>query len=223
MRATHGTAIYTGGGIYNVIGETDNGYWFFGGPDWCTIVDSDIRERDEENDCLACYYNNWLEKHEVNVNAQEIYEMFEDFCRRLDAKESGITDGYEKYSNYAPGEVTDYIDFSEFVDYKPNGNIIVKGVTSDEVGAKLTLEIINNDLIYEFALIVKTLEKIDNILTEIDNDKEHKGYYIGFDNPENEKAPLIKRNMSDEDDIEVWYRITYTNGDFNLYKIEKEK
>lgn len=224
MRATHGTAIYTGGGIYNVIGETDNGYWFFGGPDWCTIVDSDIREEDKENDDdLVCYYNDWLEKHEVKVNVQEIYEMFEDFCRRLDAKEPGITDGYEKFSNYAAGEVTDYIDFSEFVDYQPDGKIIIKGVTLDEVGCKLTMEIINNGLLNDFSYIVQTLKKIDSILAEIDNDKEHKGYYIGFNDPND--FPLIEKdqgNLSNKDNADVWYKIVYTNGDYNLYKIENE-
>ena len=66
MRATHGTAIYTGGGIYNIIGETDNGLWFMGGPDWCSLFDSDVTEEDEYTD-MVCYNNDWCEKHEVKV------------------------------------------------------------------------------------------------------------------------------------------------------------
>ena len=170
MRATHGTAIYTGGGIYNVIGETDNGYWFFGGPDWCSIVDSDIREEDKENNNdLVCYYNDWLEKHEVKVNVQEIYEMFEDFCRRLDAKEPGITDGYEEYSNYIPGEVTDYINFSEFVDYIPKPKedykvqiVYTKTIDFDVWVSKEEMEMIKNgDIPY----------RIDRIAENIDNEQ----------------------------------------------------
>lgn len=220
MRATHGTAIYTGGGIYNVIGETDNGHWFFGGPDYCTILDSDVREKDETEDDLACYYNDWLEKHEVKVEPKEVYEMFEDFCRRLDAKQPGITNGYDLYSNYIAGEVTNYIDFSEFVDYKPEGKVIVKGVTADEVGTRLTLEIINNDLIYGFSLMVRVLEKIDDALNEIDYDPKHNGFYLGFEDPE-KMFILYEDNGSlpDNDEVNVWYKITYNHGDYNLYKI----
>ena len=117
MKATHGTAIYTGGGIYVVIGELDNGLWFCGNNDWCGIFDEDTRTYDQENDDLACFWSDWCDQHEVkDVNKKEVYAMFEDFCKRLDNKEDGITEGYEEFSNYAPGEVADYIDFSYFDD-----------------------------------------------------------------------------------------------------------
>lgn len=117
MKATHGTAIYTGGGLYIVIGELDNGLWFYGNSDWCAVYDEDTRAYDYENDGLACCWTDWCEKHEVkDVDLKEVYAMFEDFCKRLDNKEEGITEGYEEFSNYAPGEVTDYIDFSYFDD-----------------------------------------------------------------------------------------------------------
>ena len=117
MKALHGTAIYTGGGLYVVIGELDNGLWFYGNYDWCAVFDEDIRTYDEVNHGLACFWNDWCEKHIVNdVDVKEVYAMFKDFCERLDAKEPDITKGYEKFSNYLPGEVTEYIDFSYFED-----------------------------------------------------------------------------------------------------------
>lgn len=220
MRAIHGTAIYTGGGFYNVIGETDDGHWFFGGYDYCCIANSDVREKNEYGD-LACFYNDWAEKHEVEVDKKEMYEMIEDFCRRLDAKEPGLTDGYKEFSNYTAGEVTDYMDFSEFVDYQPEGKIIVKGVTPDQVGTELALEIINNALIYEFSLIVKALERIDDILSEIEYDPKHNGFYLGFENPEKMFIPFDDNgSLPDNDKITTWYKITYSNGDYNLYKIQ---
>lgn len=221
MRATHGTAIYTGGGIYNVIGETDNGLWFMGGSDWCSLFDSDVTEEDEYTD-MVCYNNDWCEKHEVKVDLQELYEMFEDFCRRLDNKEPGITDGYENHSNYAAGEICDYIDFSEFVDYKPNGSVLVKGRTAEEVFDTLVMNVIKNCLLYDSALKAKVFTKVDELLTKIDNSKEHRGYYITFTDPE--EMPLIYEDFGEpkNNSITVWYKITYSNGDFNLYKKETE-
>ncbi len=114
FKATHGTAIYTGGGLYVVIGQLDNGLWFYGGTDFCDIFDEDTRTYDNENDGLACFWNDWCEKHRVELDARQTYAMYYDFCRRLDNNEPGLTDGYEEYSNYAAGEVVDYIDFSYF-------------------------------------------------------------------------------------------------------------
>ena len=116
MKALHGTAIYTGGGQYSVIGELDNGYWFAGDNWGCNIFSRDVREYDEENGDLAFYWNPWCVLHDVTYmfDTKDIYEMYEDFCKRLDAKEDGITDGYEEYSNYIPGEVCEMIDFSYF-------------------------------------------------------------------------------------------------------------
>ena len=116
MKALYGTAIYTGGGQYSVIGELDNGYWFCGCSDWCDIFNHDVREQHETEDDLGCFWNDWCEKYDVTdqFNAKEIFDMFEDFCKRLDAKEEGITNGYEEYSNYIPGEVCELIDFSYF-------------------------------------------------------------------------------------------------------------
>lgn len=107
MRAVHGTAIYTGGGIYNIIGKTDNGLWFFADNDYLAIVNTDIRETCEDG--LACYYDRWLEEHEVDVSDEEKHKMLRDFCRRLDADEKGLTEGYEGVSNYMAGEVETYI------------------------------------------------------------------------------------------------------------------
>ena len=132
FRATHGTAIYTGGGIYNVIGQLDNGLWFYGGNDYIEVFDEDTRTYDEVNDGLACYWNDWCDKHRLEVDKRQLYAMFYDFCQRLDNRESGLTDGYEEFSNYAAGEVTDYIDFSYFddiecgVDFSENNQTVPK-------------------------------------------------------------------------------------------------
>ena len=110
MKAIHGTAIYTGGGCYSVIGELDNGLWFNGCMDFCEIIDADVRTKDENGD-LACFYNEWLEKHVVNdYSPGEKWQMLKDFCIRLDNKESGLTEGYDELSNYIAGEVTEMLD-----------------------------------------------------------------------------------------------------------------
>lgn len=114
MKITNGTAIYTGGGNYTIIGKINNGLWFNGCNEWCAIFDEDTRTKNEDGE-LMCIYNEWCEKHDKTseFNHKEIVEMFKDFCKRLDNNEEGITKGYEEFSNYIPGEVTDYIDFSE--------------------------------------------------------------------------------------------------------------
>ena len=115
MKALHGTAIYTSGGIYVVIGELDNGLWFCGDNFGCTIYDQDTRTYDKVNDGLAWFWNEWCDNHVVkDVDEKEVHAMFKDFCVRLDKKEPNITKGYEEFSNYLPGEITKYIDFSHF-------------------------------------------------------------------------------------------------------------
>ena len=115
MKAIHGTAIYTGGGFYVVIGELDNGLYFHGNNDFLEILNDDPRQLDDAGE-LVCYDADWSEKHcaDNTVDIKEAYAMFEDFCRRLDAGEAGLTQGYEKFSNYLAGEVTEAIDFSGF-------------------------------------------------------------------------------------------------------------
>ena len=124
MKVLHGTAIYTGGGFYTVLGEFDNGLWFFGGTEWFEVIDADCRTRDEKEDDLAAYYNEWLSKYVVEEyhtdkkKERAMFKAIEDFCRRLDKGEKGLTEGYEELSNYSAGEVTEMIDFSEFDGYR---------------------------------------------------------------------------------------------------------
>jgi len=109
MKAIHGTAICTGDG-YSVIGNTDAGWFFHGTSDgWLEILADDPRSLDENGDML-CFDAEWTEKHRIaNMNTPAACNMIVDFCKRLDAEEAGITDGYEDFSNYIPGEVTRYI------------------------------------------------------------------------------------------------------------------
>lgn len=113
MKATHGTAIYTGGGIYNIIGELDNGLYFFGCWDYLAIYDADVRTYDESYDDLVCYNPNWCDEHMLlfAFTEEEIEKALHDFCVRLDNEEPGLTDGYEQFSNYCAGEVTKMMDF----------------------------------------------------------------------------------------------------------------
>lgn len=116
MKIVNGTAIYTGGGCYSIIGRIDNGLWFNGWNDWCAIYDMDTRTKNEDGD-LACFYNDeWCEEHDKTseFDYKEVVEMFKDFCIRLDNEEDGITNGYEEFNNYIAGEVTDMIDFDYF-------------------------------------------------------------------------------------------------------------
>lgn len=117
LKATHGTAIYTGGGFYICIGELNDGTYFYGGMFSCEIFDKDTRTENEDKD-LECFYEEWCKKHRIASEANgknhgEIIEMFKDFCKRLDAEEEGLTDGYEEYNNYCPGEVYDMMLFDE--------------------------------------------------------------------------------------------------------------
>lgn len=115
MKIINGTAIYTGGGCYSIIGKIDNGLWFNGCNDWCAIYDMDTRTKNEDGD-FACFYYEWCEEHErtLEFSYKEVIAMFKDFCMRLDNNEEGITNGYEEFSNYIAGEVTDMIDFDYF-------------------------------------------------------------------------------------------------------------
>ena len=115
MKILKGTAIYTGGGFYTVIGKLDNGLFFCGCTDWAAVFDTDTRTEDE-NGGLCCFDADWCELHEVNADIKEIYQAFEDFCKRLDENEKDITAGFEKFSNYQTGEVCGMIDFSYFDD-----------------------------------------------------------------------------------------------------------
>ena len=117
MRATHGTAIYTGGGFYICIGELDDGKYFFGGMDSIEILNANPKIEDEDGEWLG---NNidWILEHTIESTANgketnEIIEMFKDFCKRLDAKEDGLTDGYQDFSNFCAGEVYDMMLFGE--------------------------------------------------------------------------------------------------------------
>lgn len=137
MRIKHGTAIYTGGGIYVVIGEIGDGKWFMGNNDFCAVTNFDTRtkakdmeilsetEWEFDDDDLAIFYL-MLTPEEgciVETDIKETYEAFYDFCKRLDNGELGITDGYEEYSNYAQGEVCNYIDFSYFEELNEFGQL----------------------------------------------------------------------------------------------------
>ena len=114
MKITHGTAMYTGGGFYSVIGEVDDGNYFVGNTDWCVVIDTDPRCKDEFGE-WNFFHIEWLEDHNVHdVDANEMFFMFKDFCERLDANEQDITKGWDKLSNYIPGEATEMINFSEF-------------------------------------------------------------------------------------------------------------
>lgn len=112
MKFTKGTAIYTGGGVYICIGQTDTGLFFNGCPDFCILTDIDTRTEDEDG--LICCYEDKMEGHIIADTTEEVWRAFQDFCHRLDEGEEGITEGYEEFSNYARGEVERMIDFSDW-------------------------------------------------------------------------------------------------------------
>lgn len=113
MKFTKGTAIYTGGGYYTIIGETDQeGVYFFGCTDFCELTTLDPREEDEDG--LKIFYDEKVEPYLIESDPDETWKLLEDFCNRLDNDEPHITDGYESFSNYLKGEVSDYIDFSDY-------------------------------------------------------------------------------------------------------------
>lgn len=107
LRATHGTACYSGGGFYIVLGETENGLYFVGGNDcdgYCELYDTDPRTKTSE---LLNDYSEWCDIHRVDSYSEdEVQKMFRDFCRRLDKCEMNISRGYEAYENYMPGDMT---------------------------------------------------------------------------------------------------------------------
>ena len=114
MKFAHGTAIYTGGGCYIVIGETDKkGTYFYGCTDFCEIMTLDPRTKNEYGD-LICMYTEEIEPYVIETDRDETWRIFEDFCTRLDNEEPNITDGYEDFSNYCAGEVARLIDFSDY-------------------------------------------------------------------------------------------------------------
>ena len=112
--------MYTGGGIYVVLGETDNKLYFVGDMDGVELYNSDVREEDEHGD-MVCFYPEWQDKHRVETS-EDLAEVYKTFCRRLDAKEEGITKGWEEFSNYAPGEVYDHMYFEDETETKIETN-----------------------------------------------------------------------------------------------------
>ena len=115
MKITKGTAIYTGGGFYTVIGETEDGHWFVGFNEFCAVINFDPRTKDEEMDDLKIFYCDFTEEegYVIPVDIKEKYEAYLDFCKRLENQESGIEDGYEDFSNH-DYDIISYIDFSYF-------------------------------------------------------------------------------------------------------------
>lgn len=105
LRATHGTACYSGGGFYIVLGETENGLFFVGGNEgYVDIFDTDPRTKTSE---LLSDYPEWCDLHRVSTYDDcEVQKMFSDFCRRLDKCEMNISVGYEAYENYMPGDMS---------------------------------------------------------------------------------------------------------------------
>lgn len=130
MNVLHGTAIYTEDGTYNIIGEFDNGLWFFGCPKYIAIYTDDIRNEREifdicrnnikycEKNLIMLYEPN--EEDEDNIEEYLSEDELEDyhpevirrFCIQLDNEEPGLTNGYEEFSNYTAGEVTAAMGFS---------------------------------------------------------------------------------------------------------------
>ena len=124
MKIVHGTAFGTGGGCIAVIGETDNGLWFFadnivGG---CEVLKIDVRTTCEqlkvgnEDDDMAVFWINPGDDPEyfVDIDERELDNAFYDFCVRFDCKELGITDGYEEYGGGLWGDLCDYFEWSEY-------------------------------------------------------------------------------------------------------------
>lgn len=133
MKILNGTAIYTGGGYYIVLGKIDNGLYFCGTNEWCAICDMDTKTENEDGD-FACFDIEWFEKHDKSseFSYKEIVEMFKDFCLRLAQEEDGITNGYENLDNYISSEVIKMIDFDYMFkvakdeELKSNENMIKK-------------------------------------------------------------------------------------------------
>lgn len=105
MRAKHGTAIYTGGGIYSLLGELDNGLYFCGDNFYIGIYNEDVRTWNKKEDCLAYFYNDWCEAHEVEADQNEVAAMIKDFCTRLQDNEPELTQGFTDFSNFDGAEV----------------------------------------------------------------------------------------------------------------------
>lgn len=110
MKVVRGTAIYTGGGIYVTIGQMDNGMYFVGSEYGIEFFDEDTRSCDE-NDDMCCFWQEWYDEHCIKdgYDPDDAQVAFIDFCKRLDAKEEHLTDGYDEFSNYLPGEIYEHL------------------------------------------------------------------------------------------------------------------
>ena len=119
MKITHGAAFGTGGGWIAVIGEIDNGLWFFGDNYYGCVLNFDTRTTSKEmkvgnkDDDLAIFWLNETDNKGlfVDIDQREIDNMYHDFCVRYDCKEPDITKGYENWDGCF-GRLCDYIDWS---------------------------------------------------------------------------------------------------------------
>ena len=144
MKIVHGNAFGTGGGCIAIIGETDNGLWFFADNIWngCEVLKIDVRTTckqlkvgNEEYDDLAVFWINSADDPEyfVEVDESEMDNALHDFCIRFDCKEPGITDGYENYGGGIWGDLCGYFDWSEYKIDEYSKPIHFKNIMSDRL------------------------------------------------------------------------------------------
>lgn len=108
LQITKGAAVYTGGGVYVILGKLSDGNYFV--QSTCfepSIFNGEITEHSESIDDLVCFDSEWCENHDVTSHYSEsvLDELSREFCKALDKDRTLCIEEYKELQNYIPGEI----------------------------------------------------------------------------------------------------------------------
>lgn len=115
LKIVKGTAIYTGGGIYNILGKLNDGKYIFANDQFITVIERLKNDEsnflmDKDNDYDYHYCNpNWLDERDKTNEYQisDLLRAIKKFCKDLDKGKGDLylVDEFENTENYSPGEL----------------------------------------------------------------------------------------------------------------------
>ena len=114
LKIIKGTAIYTGGGIYIVVGKLNDGNYIIANEQSIGIVADNPMEEDDDLSCEYHYNNiNWIIERDLLINYKiaDLLKAIKKFCKDLDNGKGDeyLIDEFKETDNYMPGELMTYV------------------------------------------------------------------------------------------------------------------
>ena len=114
LKIIKGTAIYTGGGIYIVVGKLNDGNYIITDEQSIGIVADNPMEEDDDLSCDYHYSNiNWIIERDllINYKIENLLKAIKKFCKDLDNGKGDeyLIDEFKETDNYMPGELMTYV------------------------------------------------------------------------------------------------------------------